>query len=173
MRKYILLAFICSFYVINIYSYNANQGEMVLPLTKVKLINSQIVKEIKRNLKDIKKEYKITESCDTFLISFYIRNNLPFFAIIAKNGKKISKYEIPENEILGYCLVRNNIFIICGEASNQIKNLRKDEIKLILYDFPPTIDGYPPCWIYRIDSDRIKLVEKYVPKEDNYHVKFP
>lgn len=173
MRKYMILVFICNFYVINTYSYNANQGEVVLPLTKVKLINNQIIKEIKKNLKDIKEEYKITESCDTFLVNFYNMNTIPFFAVIAKNGKKICKYEISENEVLGYCLVKNNIFIICGEAFNQIKSLKKDEIKLILYDFPPTIDGYPPCWIFKIDSDSIKLVEKYVPKEEHYHVKFP
>ena len=50
---------------------------------------------------------------------------------------------------------------------------KEDHFSLILSDILPIIDGWPPCWTFRIEKKRIKLVERFIPKGNNYHIKFP
>jgi CO dehydrogenase/acetyl-CoA synthase gamma subunit (corrinoid Fe-S protein) len=150
-----------------------SQGDTILYLNKMKIDNKKIVKVIKRNLKDMKDVYNLSAPKDTFLLSLYTINNNLYFTIIAKNRKKISKYEITEKDIHGYTIIKNNYFIICGENNNQIKKVKDDHFSLLLSDILPVIDGFPPCWSFMVDNDRIWLIERYIPKGNNYHIKFP
>ena len=151
----------------------SSQGDTILYLNKMKIDNKKIVKVIKRNLKDMKDVYNLSAPKDTFLLSLYTINNNLYFTIIAKNRKKISKYEITEKDIHGYTIIKNNYFIICGENNNQIKKVKDDHFSLLLSDILPVIDGFPPCWSFMVDNDRIWLIERYIPKGNNYHIKFP
>ena len=153
--------------------YHSSQGDTILYLNKMKIDNKKIVKVIKRNLKDMKDVYNLSAPKDTFLLSLYTINNNLYFTIIAKNRKKISKYEITEKDIHGYTIIKNNYFIICGENNNQIKKVKDDHFSLLLSDILPVIDGFPPCWSFMVDNDRIWLIERYIPKGNNYHIKFP
>ena len=165
-----LLFFVFFIYSIPIYS---SQGDTVLYLNRMKIDNKKIVKAIKQNLKEMKDVYNLSASNDTFLLSLHTINNNLYFTIIAKNRKEISKYEITEKNIHGYAKIKSNIFIICGEKNNQIKKMKDDHFPLLLSDILPVIDGFPPCWIYMVEKDRIRLIERYIPKGNNYHIKFP
>ena len=165
-----LLFFVFFIYSIPIYS---SQGDTVLYLNRMKIDNKKIVKAIKQNLKEMKDVYNLSASNDTFLLSLHTINNNLYFTIIAKNRKKISKYEITEKDIHGYTIIKNNYFIICGENNNQIKKVKDDHFSLLLSDILPVIDGFPPCWSFMVDNDRIWLIERYIPKGNNYHIKFP
>lgn len=169
MKILVLITFLCNWCIITF----ANPGDSILTLNEMNIINPKVIKEIKRNLKEIRKVYHIMSPTDTFLIQFTRIDDIPYFTIIAKNRKDICKYEIPESEFLGYCKIKRNVFIICGDDYNQVRKKKHNKINFVIYDIPPVIDGYPPCWIYRIDIDEIKLVEKYIPKGKGYNIKFP
>ena len=166
----LLLIFVFLIYSIPIFS---SQGDTVLFLNKMEIENKRIVKEIKRNIIDMKNVCNLSAPNDTFLLSFYTINNNLCFTMIAKNRKKISKYEITGKDIHGYTVIKNNYFIICGEENNQIKKTKGDYLSLLLSDILPVIDGFPPCWTFMVENDRIKLKERYIPQGDNYHIKFP
>ncbi len=172
----LLFIFVSFIYCIPI---NANQGDTVLYLNRMQIDNKRIIKEIKRNLKDMKDVYNLSAPNDTFLIFFYTISNYSQFTVIAKGRKNISKYEISEDDIRGYTIIKNDYFIICGKNDIYVKEIKdekekkEDHFSLILSDILPIIDGWPPCWTFRIEKKRIKLVERFIPKGNNYHIKFP
>ncbi len=168
--KKLLFIFVSFIYCIPIYS---NEDDTILYLNRLKIDNKKIVKEIKRNLKDMKDVYNLSAPNDTFLLAFYTIDNCLYFSVIAKSRKNICKYEITEKDILGYTIIKNNYFIICGENNNQIKKLKENHFSLLLSDVPPVIDGFPPCWTFKIEKNGITLIERYIPKANNYHIKFP
>lgn len=152
----------------------ANQGDTILTLCRMNIVNPKVKKEIKKCIPDLDKIYNNGAPKDTFLISFRNINMTSYFVLIKKNGQKISKYEISEKDILGYCIIKKNIFIICGEDCNQVKRIKNDDkLNLTIYDIPPVFDGYPPLFVFRIDKDRVLLIERFIPKGNSYHIKFP
>ena len=169
MKKKFLLLLLC---LLSMFVYAAS-SDTTLVLNRMTIADKKVVREIKRNVSEIRNAYNITATSDTFLICFYCLDKTRYFSIIAKNKQKVSKYEIPATEILGYSIIKDDVFIICGEENELLFRKKKDNIEFILYDFPPIFDGYPPCWIFKIEDNTIKLIEKYMPKEKNYHIKFP
>lgn len=154
-------------------SIYASQGDTILTLYRMKIVNPKVKKEIKKCIPDLMKLYDNCAPNDTFFVSFRNINMVSNFVLIEKNGQRISKYEISEKDILGYCIIKKNIFIVCGDDCNQVKRIKKGKLNLTIYDIPPIFDGYPPLFVFRIDKDRVQLIERFIPKGNSYHIKFP
>lgn len=155
------------------YNVYADYGDTILSLSRINIVNPKVKKEIKKCIPELKKIYNNCAPNDTFLISFRNINTASYFVLIEKNGRRISKYEITEKDILGYCIIKKNIFIVCGEDCNQVKRIKSGKLNLTIYDIPPVFDGYPPLFVFRIDKDRVQLIERFIPKGNSYHIKFP
>ena len=147
--------------------------DTILTLNRMKIADVRIVHEIEKFLPDIRNTYNITAPSDTFLINFLTFKGCQYFTVIAKNRHKVCKYEIPETEVLGYTIIDKNVFIICGEELIKLKRKKKGKINFQLNDIPPAFDGFPPMWTFKIEKKKITLFERYIPKGNIYHIKFP
>lgn len=137
-----------------------------MDLYEMEIENHILVDSILKYDKDIRTMHGIKEKMDTLAVVFNPDNGkVNVFMIKYDSDFLFSNMLILYGFVIrGIARYNNSVFILCGDAGLHAKYKNKSHVIKLMEGLPP-IDAYPPMWTFSLEGNRVKLFERYIPRD--------